>query len=1021
MRLTIYKKYSNPHSNEMTILYFLSLLVLLVNATYASNGISKSWVNNLNRQQWLFTENKGQLTGNIGNQDIKFYGNSGGVYIYCKPGMISFIFANMDEAPAIISEATGKSMLFPTRGISRKQKKNNPGQSIIYTTRADLVLTGSNLNSTITASEQQVYYENFYLAHTGESGITNVHTYKTLTYRGIYKHIDLVLHVRENGMKYEFILQPGGKVKDIQLQWNGINSIALNGSGEISYTLLLGKWNNKNRFDIKETSPVVYQGNTAINSRFSKKGNRISFFVGKYDHSKNLVIDPELSWGTYFGGPEETLAWAIATDAQGNAFIAGSTSNPGIATPGAYQAVYGGDLDSSRGDAFIAKFTHQGKLAWCTYFGGERNDEAKAIALDPSGNVVITGRTLSTTGIASPGAFQTTYHNKYYTTCFIAKFTNSGSRLWSTYFGGSPTGNHGYYGSYGSSIATDPLGNVVITGYLSDSDLTTPGAFESKPAAGFIARFFPTGARDWCTYFGYNSEIEIRAIITDGSGNIFIGGSTDDTSSTLSTSGAFQTKNAWGSAFLAKFSPSGSRLWCTYFGTKWSWCIIESLSTDLRGNVFLTGLTDSGTGLASPGAYQGVYAGGNRDAFVAKFSGGGARLWSTYFGGEGTDDGYSISVDAFGNACITGITTSATRIATPGAYQEKITNQSLESGYIAKFSGSGRLLWSTYFDAGGFGVAADNFGNIFMTGWCYGINGLATKGAFQETYGTTFIVKFNFNAMNDAGIYNVPPDTVCVGEHPVKVTIRNYGKNALDSVYIGWKINNKYQIPIRWSGHLLPDSSMTILLGVYDFYTGVNNINAWTYNPNGVKDTVPENDTARLVILSELPNAAWITKTIGSGTQYFSAIDSSYPQMNYRWTFDGNESGTGNPTTHKYTANGKSLVTLMVTDKHGCRNTYDSTIDAISQLDVSIFPNPFAIQTTIFLKLPDPALVKIYVSDEIGRYICTLFEGAREAGEFTTTFNAELYKTRPGMYFVNIMANDKFISRKMIQVDSDGY
>src|ERR1019366_2588644 len=106
----------------------------------------------------------------------------------------------------------------------------------------DLVLVGVNPNALIIAKDQQEYYENYYTTGDADYGITNVHTYKTITYTNIYPNIDLVLHAGgqtsevlktsdvfkaapKYGMEYSFIVHPGANVADIQMQWTGLDGL----------------------------------------------------------------------------------------------------------------------------------------------------------------------------------------------------------------------------------------------------------------------------------------------------------------------------------------------------------------------------------------------------------------------------------------------------------------------------------------------------------------------------------------------------------------------------------------------------------------------------------------------------------------------------------------------------------------------------------------------------------------------------------------------------------------------------
>src|SRR6185437_8790526 len=454
----------------------------------------------IHNKDWNFVENKGQLPNQMA--DVKYYGRQGAVNLYCRPGAISFVFTKAlnEENPST-----------QTRGITRAVAIN----------KADLILINSNPNAQIIATGQQAYFENYFLADNRAGGITNVHTYNTITYKDIYPHIDMVLHTASCGMKYEFVVYPGGNVNDIRIQWNGLKSLQMAENGGIIYVSQLGT--------MGEGKPVSYQGNTPLQSAFAVTGNTIGFTVNEYDKSQALVIDPSLSWATYFGGSSAYYSNAVATDTFGNVFITGyTTSTSGIATSGAYLT------SNSATDAFLAKFNAGGAEQWATYYGGG-NEDGNAVAADISGNVYITGNTSSTSGIATSGAYQTSYGGSI--DAFLAKFNSSGALQWSTYYGGS-SGDAGY------GVGTDGSGNVYITGKTgSTSGITTSGAYQTSfggSGDAFLAKFNSSGARQWATYYGGSGADAAYGISVSGSVNIYIAGSTASKSG-IATSGAFLT------------------------------------------------------------------------------------------------------------------------------------------------------------------------------------------------------------------------------------------------------------------------------------------------------------------------------------------------------------------------------------------------------------------------------------------------------------------------------------------------
>src|SRR5581483_2345503 len=159
------------------------------------------------------------------------------------------------------------------------------------------------------------------------------------------------------------------------------------------------------------------------------------------------------------------------------------------------------------------------------------------------------------------------------------------------------------------------------------------------------------------------------SLALDASNNVYVTGYTTS-SNGISTAGAYRTSLVGGqNIFVAKFNSSGSSLlWGTYYGGGNS-DLGDAIAIDASNNVYITGLTQSTSGIATIGTYQTSNAGG-QDAFVAKFNPTGSSLiWGTYYGGPSNDYAGNIALDAAGNVYITGVASSTTGIATAGAYQ----------------------------------------------------------------------------------------------------------------------------------------------------------------------------------------------------------------------------------------------------------------------------------------------------------------------------------------------------------------
>jgi len=99
-------------------------------------------------------------------------------------------------------------------------------------------------------------------------------------------------------------------------------------------------------------------------------------------------------------------------------------------------------------------------------------------------------------------------------------------------------------------------------------------------------------------------------------------------------------------------------IWSSYYGGE-AFDEVNGISSDLDNNVFITGTTTSTSGISgisATGVMHQANINGTRDAFVAKFNENGQRLWATYYGGEGQDEGNTIAVDRFGFVYMAGTT-----------------------------------------------------------------------------------------------------------------------------------------------------------------------------------------------------------------------------------------------------------------------------------------------------------------------------------------------------------------------------
>ncbi|HLG03425.1 MAG TPA: SBBP repeat-containing protein, partial [Bacteroidia bacterium] len=376
-------------------------------------------------------------------------------------------------------------------------------------------------------------------------------------------------------------------------------------------------------------------------------------------------------------------------------------------------------------------------------------------------NVYLAGYTDSPTGIAS-GGYQNTPGG--ITDAFLVKFDAAGNRLWATYFGGA-------FVDFGNGITCDASGNVCLAGWTNSTAGIASGGFQNTYGGGFgtwdayLAKFDAAGALLWSTYYGSTGIEYGYSASSDLSGNIYLAGFATSTTG-ISSAGFQMTNGGGGDAFIVKFDAAGNRLWGTYYGGS-AGELAYCAAADPSGNVYLTGMAASTTGISSAGFQN--FLGGTNDAFLVKFDVNGNRLWGTYYGGFNTDYAFTVATDPAGNVYIGGDTYSLNGIASAG-FQNNLAGT--ENEFVVMFDSSGNRRCATYYgqthDEDGH-IALDGNGNVYLSGYTYSVSGIAS-GGFQNNYGgggaDAYLVKFYtccsaFTA--DADSTNAACDGTCDG------------------------------------------------------------------------------------------------------------------------------------------------------------------------------------------------------------------------------------------------------------------
>ncbi|HYJ04808.1 MAG TPA: SBBP repeat-containing protein, partial [Chthoniobacterales bacterium] len=476
-------------------------------------------------------------------------------------------------------------------------------------------------------------------------------------------------------------------------------------------------------------------GRREIESRYAlRSGGRVGFEVGEYDASAALIIDPVLEYSTFLGGNAADQARAIAVDSAGNAYVAGSTSSTDFPIANALQGTNRGGQD-----VFVTKLNAAGSaLVYSTYLGGSVRDVAYGIALDSTGSVYVTGETLSNDFPTANALQATNASGGLGTDAFIAKLNSAGSALvYSTYLGGSSNDEQG------NDIAVDSAGNAYVTGLTLSTNFPTANALQNTNAGGrsaFVTKLNAAGsALVYSTYLGGSEGDFGHSIAVDSAGSAYVTGTTESTN--FPTANAIQstfggTNGELGDAFVTKFNAAGSALvYSTYLGGSQG-DVGNGIAVDSAGNAYVAGGTGS-TNFPTANALQSAPSEFG-DVFVTKLNAAGSALvYSTYLGGDQSENAYGLALDSSGNVYITGFTGS-TDFPTLNAFDSTFGGPFASDAFVAKINAAGSaLVYSSYLGGNaedtGFGIAVDPAGNAYVAGWTSSKCFPTTTGAFDTS------------------------------------------------------------------------------------------------------------------------------------------------------------------------------------------------------------------------------------------------------------------------------------------------
>jgi hypothetical protein len=357
---------------------------------------------------------------------------------------------------------------------------------------------------------------------------------------------------------------------------------------------------------------------------FTGVSNTPDIFVAKYDSAGTHV------WSKRFGGSGSDAGTGIVVDGAGNVLVTGRIQGSVDFGGGAVAS------DPNSYNVFLVKLSPTGGHVWSRAYGSTGADDvANAIAVDPNGNVAITGYFAGSVNLGgglllSNGSYD----------IFVARYSSAGAHLWSQALGGASS-------DIGLSVAMDGAGAVIVSGAFQGSANFGGGTLTSTGDRDiFVAKYLASGAHAWSKKFGNLLDDYGRAVAVDAGNNVILAGSFQ---STVNFGGfalgePLLTSAGVADVFVAKYSSTGGYVWSKRFGGAADDSAM-ALAVDAGGSVAMTGYFGGSVNFGG----SSLTSAGSRDIFFAKFSSSAAHQWSKRAGGTNNDNGNDVTMDAGSN------------------------------------------------------------------------------------------------------------------------------------------------------------------------------------------------------------------------------------------------------------------------------------------------------------------------------------------------------------------------------------
>jgi Abnormal spindle-like microcephaly-assoc'd, ASPM-SPD-2-Hydin/HYDIN/CFA65/VesB-like, Ig-like domain/Beta-propeller repeat len=663
----------------------------------------------------------------------------------------------------------------------------------------EIRLLGAAPEAGLRAEEKLPSYTNYLIGPDARKWRTLVDNYGRLRYQSIYPGIDLVYYGNGSTLEHDFIVSPGAQAGKIAFRIEHADNVKITRDGD----LRIGLGGPLVVFK----RPVAYQEiagrREPVQAAFVYRSgtDTIGFALGAYDHSRQLIIDPVLSFATYLDGTQNDAITATTTDAAGNVYVTGTTSSSDFPLAGAPAAFCNAQCTAStKSHAFVSKLDPTGHtLLYSTFIGGSNGEVGGTIAIDGNGNIIVAGGSNSS-DFPQAGSFSSQTPQINVTSYFVASLTPDGSAL--NYAG--LLGSGLFVNGESGLVAVDSQGNAYVAGETESANFPiTPGTLApSVPGfpfdSMFISKIGPSGTLVYSTIVPGTvtadpakpnvDQFVAWGIAVDSGGNAIIAGNAGPG---LPTTGGVvgvdfpldQSIEDVTAGFVLKLNASASAIvFASYVPGADN---IHALAVDGSGGMFVTGQTNETNLAVSANAFQKTVQPGQNCTcsfgYVLELdSQAQSILNASYLTGTTAVSNIgtlytAIALDSNSNIVVSGTTGSSDVPMKNPLVSQFATNFFITptNGYIAELSADfTTLLFGSFFsgtDNSTFtGLSVDSNNNAVLAGTTFGSDLPTTTNAFQtvpptppagppfEEFPHTFAAKINLNATAPSVCFGSP-------------------------------------------------------------------------------------------------------------------------------------------------------------------------------------------------------------------------------------------------------------------------